>query len=88
MGSAKLPRPGEPRKIVAPEPVGADSPPPSPGHVARNSPIIWGAVVLLLCGAALSWWFHVGNNLVTYFLMVVAVILILLNVFGVRNPPG
>ncbi len=73
---------------MAPEPVGSDSPPPSADRAARNSPIIWAAIVLVLCGAGLCWWFRVGNNLVTYFLMVVAVVLILLNVFGLCNPPA
>jgi len=88
MGSAKLPRPDEPRKQVAPEPVGSDAPPPSPDHRARNSGIVWLAVAFVLLAAGLSWEFHVGGTIVTFAFMVVAVILIMLNVLGLRNPPA
>jgi hypothetical protein len=88
VGTAKLPRPDEPRKKVAPEPVGTDVPPPSPDHRSRNSAIIWLAVAIVLLAAGLSWKFQVGGTIVTFALMVLAVILIMLNVLGLRNPPA
>ena len=88
MGTAKLPRPDEPRKQVAPQPVGSDAPPPSPDHRARNSGIVWLAVVVVLLAAGLSWKFQVGGTIVTFALMVFAVLLIMVNVLGLRNPPA
>ena len=88
MGTAKLPRPDEPRKEIAPEPTGTDAPPPSPGHQSRNSAVLWVAVVLVLLAAGLSWVFHIGGNILTFAFMVLAVILIMLNVLGLRNPPA
>jgi hypothetical protein len=88
VSTAKLPRPDEPRKDVAPEPAGTEHVPPGPEHRARNSVVVWVAVAVLLLAAGLSWIFRIGGNIVTFALMVIAVIFILLNVLGLRNPPG
>jgi hypothetical protein len=88
VSTAKLPRPDEPRKIVAPEPTGTEHAPPGPEHRARNSAIVWISVAVLLLAAGLCWIFRVGGNILTFAFMVIAVILILLNVLGLRNPPA
>jgi hypothetical protein len=88
MGTAKLPRPGEPRKEIAPEPPGSDAPPPGPEHQSRNSAIVWLAVAVLLLAAGLSWQFRIGGTILTFAFMFLAVILIMLNVLGLRKPPA
>ena len=88
VSTAKLPRPDEPRKIVAPDKTGVEHPPPGPEHRARNSVVVWVAVAVLLLAAGLSWIFRIGDNILAFAFMVIAVIFIMLNVLGVRNPPG
>jgi hypothetical protein len=88
VGTAKLPRPDEPRKEIAPEPADRDAPPPGPEHQARNSIVMWVAIAILLLAAALCWKLQVAGNLLTFGLMVIALILIMLNVLGLRNPPA
>jgi hypothetical protein len=88
VSTAKLPRPDEPRKEVAPEPTGTEHAPPGPEHRSRNSAVIWAVVVILLLAAGLSWIFRIGGNILTFAFMVIAVVMILLNVLGLRSPPG
>jgi hypothetical protein len=49
---------------------------------------VWVAIAILLLAAGLCWKLQVAGNLLTFALMVIALILIMLNVLGLRNPPA